>query len=498
MEIDGLIGEILRRRPELTKEEVLRQAKKRMGEIPHISEYTAVLLVAVDLGVKLSLDVPSSTALNKLVEGLNNVTVRGRVLWVQGQREFRRRDGRVGVYVRAGIGDSTGFRDVIFWDRTSKSLEEDGFLEGGVTEISMAMTRKSLSGAVELHVGARGEVKDIPEEEANFPSTESFLVPISEVSAEETRVHCYGRVVGNPLVTEFTRKDGERGAVSRYGFTDGKAVRRLVLWDDALETYDWIKPGAVLTVFNGRPRLGLTGDVEVHVGKTSQITLYTGIMEPLSFTPTFLGDLKEGFNDALIFVRVNGVGLQRTSSTEKPVVSIYGLDSSTDATITFIGEVARKVSRVKIGAVLSVKGMRLRLRGEDRYLLCDDSSEVEVDPVVPKASDLPRVYTDFTSLSEVSAFNRMVNVEGTVVKAPIEEDPYTPGFQKRGELYIEEDGKPAKVTYLRAISDYSKEKLALGDKVKIFGAQVDAPGFLEEAHYVPLRLRAYSKIEKEE
>ncbi len=496
MEVDALVGEILRRRPELTREKVLRRAEKRMEEIPHISEYTAVLLVAVDLGVKLSLDVPSSTALDRLVEGLNNVTVRGRVLWVQGQREFKRRDGRVGVYVRAGIGDATGFRDVIFWDRTAKNLEEDGFLEGAVAEISLAMTRKSLSGAVELHVGMRGEVRDIPEEEANLPTLESFLVPISEASAEEPRVHCYGRVMGEPLVTEFTRKDGGRGVVSRYGFTDGKAVRRLVLWDEALEVYDWIEPGAALTVFNGRPKLGLTGEVEVHVGKTSHITPYTGVMEPLSFTATPLTDLKEGFNAAVVFVRVEGVGLPRTSSTDKPVVSIHGLDSSTDATITFIGEVAGQVGRVEPGAVLSIRGMKLRLRGEDRYLLCDDSSEVDVDPVVPRGFDLPRVYTGFTRLSEVSAFNRVVNVRGIVVKAPIEEAPYTPGFQQRGELYIEEDGKPAKVTYLGAIGDYAGEELGLRDEVKIYGAQVDAPGFLGEAHYVPLRLRAYSRIEK--
>lgn len=493
---DGLIDEILRYRPEITREKVLELAKKRMEEIPNISEYTAILLVAVDLGVKLSLDVSSSTPIGKLVEGLNNVTVRGRLVWLKGEKQFQRRDGRVGLYVRGGLGDSTGLCGVVFWDRPLKNLEELGALEGSVVELSFARTRSSLTGDLELHVGIRGEVRDLPEEDEKYPLPRDFLKPLPEISADERRVHTLGQVMSEPMITEFTREGGEKGVVARLRITDGKIFRRLVLWNEIVEEYSWVKPGMTVAIFNGRPKLGLDNEVEIHLGKTSHLTPLPEAKAELSFPPTLLRNLKQGFNMASVFLRVDAVGQRRSSTTGKPVVSIHALDSSGDATVTFIGRGVEGIERVKPGTSLSIAGVRSRTRGEEAYLFCDDASRVEFEPTPPGGFELPTVVTGFTSLKDISVFHKVINVRGVVVKAPVEGEATDSGFPPRGELYVEQGGKPARITYLGSIKDYTTDELGVNDEVEVYGAWVDASSLIGSLHYVPLRLRAYSRIKK--
>ncbi len=494
--VDALINEILKHRPELTRERVTELATKRKEDLPSISEYTAILLVAVDLGVKLSLDVPSSTPIGRLVEGLNNVTIRGRLVWLKGEKQFKRRDGQTGLFIRGGLGDSTGLRGIIFWDRPQKNLEDSGALEGSVVEISFARTRSSITGDLEIHIGLRSEVKDLPDEDENYPTMKDFLMPLSEVSPDKPRVHTYGKVMSEPLVTEFTREGGESGVVARYRITDGSIYQRIVLWNEVVDEYSWIKPGTTVAIFNGRPKLGLNEAVEVHIGKVSHLTPMPELRAEVSYTPTLLKDLKPGFNMARVYVRVDAVGKKRVSSTNKPIVSIHVSDSSGDATITFIGRGSEEIGKVSPGALLSIDGMRLRVRGEESYLLCDESSKVELNPISPEGFDVPLIDTDLTPLADISVFHKVVNLEGVVVKAPIEEEASVSGFQPIGELYIEQDGKPAKITYRGSISDYAVEELEVNDRVEIYGAWVDASSLIGSAHYLPLRLRAYSRIRK--
>lgn len=493
---DVLIEKILKRRPELSREELEEKAESRKEDLPSISDYTAMLLVAVDLGVKLSIDAPSSTKIEKLVDGLNNVTVVGRVLWVREPKVFERKDGTQGSYLRAGICDDTGVCDVVFWDAQKKHLREAGFVEGQVVELAQVQTRRSMTSQVEIHVGSRGRIE--LKEDNDFPQLTDVLTPLSEVTLEDGRTHIQCRVIDGPRVTEFTREDGEEGVVARYTITDGGRTTSLVLWDDVVEEYEWLQPPQTVAVINSKPKEGLGNDLETHVTKISHIIPLEGEeAESIGYELTDLNSIREGFNMARLVLVVAAVGFRRESEkTDQPTVTAYCVDSAGDASVTFMGDPVDSITPLGPGDVISISGFRAKKRGEDVYVFCDDGTELEIDPEVPGRVELPEPKTDLMSLDDVSMFHKVINVQGKVVKGITEEEAVQEGFKKRGEFLIEADEKPAKVTYRGEITSYGDIEPEEGMELRINGAYVNAPELLSERHVVPLRLRAYSTLEE--
>lgn len=493
MDTEGLISEILRSRPELKRTEVLRRATKKREDIPHISDYTAVLLVAVDLGVKISLDAHTSTVIGSLVDGLSDVSIKGRVLWINGPKEFRRKDGSTGSFTRAGIGDATGTCNVIFWDRSQKELEDLGFVEGNVVKLSSA-TRKSLTGVVELHVRANNPIEavDVNDEEI-YPSTRSYLTPLSQITTENNYINTFGQVMDSPLTTEFTTEGGRKGIVSRFRITDGKVVRGIVFWDD-LKDYKWVKSGTGITIFNGKTKIGRDGEIEIHIGKTSNISPFGGVTEAFTPSSSSLKDLIDGYNASMTFLRIGSVGFSRTSSTNKPTISLFVSDSTGEATLTLIGA-TDKIKGIRPGDIIAISKFRSTKRGGELYLLCDENTNVELKPNITTSVDIPEIDSDFVELGEITIFNKLVNVTGVLVKPPAEEPSQIPNLPPVGEFFMEERGRPARVRYRGSIKNYTSQKLEVGKNIRIYGAYVNAPEFLSTEHYLPLKLRAYSRIE---
>ncbi|MFQ5951127.1 MAG: hypothetical protein ACE5KH_03480 [Candidatus Geothermarchaeales archaeon] len=495
--VEALIDEIVRRRPGLTRHRVQELARERRDQIPNISEYTAVLLVAVDLGVKLSLDVPTFTQIDRLVEGLNNVKLKGRVLFVKDEKQFTRRDGRQGTYVRALIGDASGTCNVMFWDWPRKRLDDLGFIENSVVEVAQARTRLSLVGEVEVHVNATGEVREALELDDEFPALPDFLISLSEVEPGGPRAHVRGQVVSSPLIREFQREDRGPGVVARYRISDGESSTNLVLWDEAVELYRWIQPGSNIAVFNGKPKTGLSEEIEIHVGKVSHLMPISGEVVEETFPVESLKTLKEGYNMSRLYLRIDAVGVQRVSrKTKSRTLSLHVADASGEATVTFVGGGVDDLVHLRPGSVISVSGLRMRTRRDEIFLFCDESTKLERDPDVPSSVALPEASLETTRLDDVSVFHRVVNVEAQVVREPMEEEMVSGIADVRGEFYIEDGEKPARISYLGKLKSFCSDELEVGDRVRITGSLVDTASMTADAPYVPLRLRAYSKVAK--
>lgn len=494
--VDFLIDEIVRRRPDLSREKVLEMAKKKIEEIGGISNYTAVLLIAIDLGVKLPLKPTLVTPIGKLVDSLDNVNVKGRVLWIKDEVRFKKRNGSTGVCVRVGLGDSTGTCTVVIWDRSREALEELGVVEGNVIEVLYASTRKSISGELEVHVGLRSEIQDRSEEIDTYPPINEFLTPLSQISEVTKRVNTFGKVIGEPMTLQYTRQDGELRELMRFNLTDGRVVRRVVVWSE-VDKYSWIRSGVNVALFNVKPRIGVSGELELHVGKISHISQYSGDTGEIKYVTAQLRDLKQGYNIAKVYLRIDAVGKLRNSPKNRKTITLHGYDVSSDATITFIGEVAEKVSKVRVGDLISIAGMRVRFRGGEIYLFCEDSTLIEVNPRINQELLPPPLEVSFINLSEINVLHKVVNVSGRVVKEPVEEEVTQPFQTIRGEFFIEQNETPARVSYNGRISDYCDEELEVGDLIKIYGAIVETTLMIGGTMpYIPLRLRAFSKIAK--
>ena len=388
--INFLLNEIIRQRPDLSEDRVISLAQRKKEEIKGISDYTALLLVAIDLGVKLSVKQSFITPIGKLVDSLNSVNVKGRILWVGQEKKFKRRDGTTGMFVRAGIGDSTGVCSVIFWDRPRRELEELGVVEGNVVEISYASTRKSLSGEVELHVGLKSEIMDRSDEIDQYPPTADFLKPLSEIMSASGRIYTLGQVINEPVKTKFKIEgEDEERSLLWFNITDGKKVVRVVVWNPN-QNYEWVKPGTTVAIFNAKPKIGLNGEIELHVGKVSHISPFSGKEYEIKFKPSILKDLKQGYNMAKIYVRINAIGKLKIFEAKRKSISIHASDISSDVNITFIGKIAEKIVGLKPGDVISIAGFRVRLRRGEIFIFCDDFTELDINPEIMRVLSFTR------------------------------------------------------------------------------------------------------------
>ena len=106
---------------------------------------------------------------SSLKEGMDNVTVKGRVISADEPKVIQTRKGPRRIS-EAVIGDETGRVKVTLWGKHAGTLEE-----GEAVEIKGAWTT-SYRGEVQLNVGFKGEIERIGEEE----------VPREEEIPEET------------------------------------------------------------------------------------------------------------------------------------------------------------------------------------------------------------------------------------------------------------------------------------------------------------------------
>lgn len=108
-----------------------------------------------------------------LKEGLDNVSVKGRVISVEDPKVIQTRRGPRRIS-EAVIGDESGRVKVTLWGRHAGSLEE-----GDAVEIKGAWTT-SYRGEVQLNVGYKGEIMKVDDGEAPMEDEIPEETPKSE------------------------------------------------------------------------------------------------------------------------------------------------------------------------------------------------------------------------------------------------------------------------------------------------------------------------------
>ena len=95
-DFEALIAELLQKKPELSRDEVLRriEEKKRTVGAGYLTDQGALFLVAGELGVSLRKEGASADlTIKDLYIGANDVTVVARVLAVYPEAAFNKKDG---------------------------------------------------------------------------------------------------------------------------------------------------------------------------------------------------------------------------------------------------------------------------------------------------------------------------------------------------------------------------------------------------------------------
>ncbi|MDD3621751.1 MAG: hypothetical protein PHQ81_05045, partial [Methanofollis sp.] len=184
-----------------------------------------------------------------------------RVLAIEEQKVFTRRDGSVGAMVPAVIGDETGTARLVCWEPTlfakiypGKSVRIVGARPGG----------RDRRYGTEFSLGEGGLIKPAERE------VEVLLTQARDVHSGQT-VSLAGKIAAVQPPHGFMTRKGTRSWVRNLDLVDETGTVHLVLWgDQALEP---LSPDEEVKVYHARAREGRYGGVEVSVGRGSLLVL---------------------------------------------------------------------------------------------------------------------------------------------------------------------------------------------------------------------------------
>jgi|YNPNPStandDraft_1061719.scaffolds.fasta_scaffold06224_10 ssDNA-binding replication factor A large subunit len=71
----------------------------------------------------------------------------------------------------------------------------------------------------------------------------------------------------------YKKRNGCDGKILRVDIHDDTGSCRLILWNDDVDMFNHLKEGVKIKVINGYVKKGLTGDLEIHIGRWSLIEI---------------------------------------------------------------------------------------------------------------------------------------------------------------------------------------------------------------------------------
>ena len=222
---------------------------------------------------------PGGTAtIDSLRMGESDVDCKGVVLDTDEARTFDRDDGSEGRVANLTLGDETGRIRVTLWDdRADRAAELSA---GAVVEVVDGYVRER-QGSLELHVGDRGAVEELDEEDVTFdPETE----PIDGLELD-TYADIGGVVRSAEETRTFDRDDGSEGQVRNVRIQDDTGDIRVALWGPKADMD--VHPGDEVFVADAEIQDGWQDDLEASAGwQSSVIVLEDGASAPSGDTTT--------------------------------------------------------------------------------------------------------------------------------------------------------------------------------------------------------------------
>ena len=276
-DFDILVGELLRQKPELSRNEVLARIedKKRTVGAGYLTDQGALFLVAGELGVSLRKeDASSDLSIKDLYIGANDVTVVARVLAVYPVATYNKKDGGTGRYQRLALFDGKDSVRLTVWEEGLEQLEKLGLQVDAPVRVANAYVKQGLDGKATLNLGKRGKIQTLVDEKtiAKLPSISMVVQKLPTLTKEERFVALDCVVSSEPRFSEFVRSDGSQGSLFQFGvLREGGKEARVVLWSPSAQPE--LKRGQKVRITNVRARRSNSGEFEVHGDAGSTITL---------------------------------------------------------------------------------------------------------------------------------------------------------------------------------------------------------------------------------
>ena len=267
-DFDVLVDELLRSRPELTREELMRRVKEKKDTVGagYLTDQGALFLVAGELGVSLQRAISSDLAIKELRVGANDVTTVARVLGTYPTSTYQKKDGGSGRYRRLVLFDREASIRLTVWDDQVDEVEKQGIGVGTPVRVVSGYVKQGLDGKPNLSLGKRGRLESLKEE-----TVAGKLATVGDVTERLTKlteersfraIECI--VSSEPRYSEFVREDGSQGSLLQFEIMDDskKDRCRVVIWSPSSRPE--IRVGQRVSLTNLRAKRSSRGELELH------------------------------------------------------------------------------------------------------------------------------------------------------------------------------------------------------------------------------------------
>ena len=497
MATEKVVERILAQRPDITRdqlEDMINKKRETSGDL--LSVEGAAHLVAQDLLVATGEKKTKGLQISDLIPQIGDATLATRVIGVWPKQNFKRKDESEGTFVRLLLGDNTGTISCLVWNsEVVKTFQEKDF-EGKIAAVSHGYTRQGLSEKVELHIGNRGSISLLADEEAtDIPSIDSFVNPLNKISDELDTVSIQGTIKTTPIVSSF-ETGGATGTVLRMLVEDDTSVINVVAWNEKVEELKTSRIGDDIRILNGSVRKTPDRQFEVHLDKRSLVRLLNK-PDRRSTSESFkaLGDIKPTNEPVSVIGQLlssEPVREIETKSGEKIRVSSILIGDPTGVILaTLWRDNSALVETAKRGSTIHIQHSRVRERLGELTLDVGQSAKVVVSTGKEAMTDLP-----VTKISQLKRDTRPVVVEGIVAEEPsMKTIELKNGNRTRlASFRIGENGHAVRVSFWGDQAEVTVP-LKVGDKVRIIGARVKE-GFTDKWELHSNRLTRLELVRK--
>jgi len=277
MNVEEIVRHILLHSHGLTREEVVMAIeKKKAASGGFLTDEAAARLVAAERGVEIKLkETHPRIYIHQLVSGLNDVTVSGRVLFVNMPQIFSRPDGN-GQVARLLIADKTGTVKVVLWNDKAEFARKIRL--GQIVKVLHGYVRQGRDGEMELQIGQRGDVQiDLSGvKENDFPPIKDFCEKIVNITKVHRKVNVEGVIKVIYPVSTFQRHDGTQGKVIRMVLEDETGRIPVVFWNEKTEEVTEAKEEMAVLLINAKVNKDRQNELlELHVEDFTNVEILT-------------------------------------------------------------------------------------------------------------------------------------------------------------------------------------------------------------------------------
>ncbi len=479
-EINKLIEEIIRQRPEIDEKKIwnlINEKKKTVGA-GYLTDSGAVYLVASDLNVIIKVDTTSEIPLKDVYIGANEITVVGRVFTLSPINTYNKKDGIEGRYRRLTIFDKDAFIVITLWDDHVNIIDDINLKQNQLIRIKKCYVKSGLDSLPIINIGKNGSIENIDNKDVTYkiPLIEDIIQDISSINTPETYLALTGIINSPPRISEFTKKNGKSGKVLSLYITNisgGRNVRISIWNNDIISDMD-IPRNSVVKLIGLKSRFSKEGQLEIHGDESTSLEIIS---------------IQKSFGESAVdMFRLLSIGKIRVKEDGNSSVSLLIIDKSKGFyTLILKDEATEVLSDLKLDMIFECEFNELspftficNKRSSFKIINKENSSFPKLDSIKCKIIDL----TD----SKSPHMLEVISLSKTIIQDITTKNGET---VPKIEVLVGDETKEIKLVAWRDLSDILSD-ITPGQRLRLIGV-VSSKGLGGSNE---LLVKSYSYIEK--